>query len=82
MEGLPFDYDVDALILAILEGYISTDNLPRGLYLKIAEHLNKGVDKGLGDIVRSNYAPDKLLQAEMRNNIYMFSGAKTYNNVS
>ncbi len=81
MEGLPFEYDVAALITAILEGYISTDNLPRGLYLKIAEHLNKGVDEGLGDIVRSNYAPDKLLQAEMRNNIYMFSGAKTYQQV-
>lgn len=81
MEGVPFEYDVEGLILAILEGYINTNNLPKGLYLKIAEHLNKGVDEGLGDILLSNYLPDMQLVAEMRNNIYIFSGAKTYQQV-
>ena len=83
MEGLPFEYDVDALIQAIIDGQISTANLPQGLYLKIADHLKKGLYEGFGAEPNefTMYAPDMELLKELRKNIYMFSGAKTYQQV-
>ena len=83
MDEIPFDYDFERLIEAVAAGAITTENLPEQLYLKIADYLQKGLYEGYGGNLTDfpMYSPDHLLLKEMRRNIYMFSGAKTYQEV-
>lgn len=71
------------MLKGIYEGEIIVDNLPEDLYLAIAKYLEKGLYNGFG----GNLAEFKLggvdyeLLEELRTNIYLFSGAKTYQQV-
>jgi SPP1 gp7 family putative phage head morphogenesis protein len=51
-------------------GAVTPAQLPQGIYLKTAKYLKDGID--LAPVV------DEVLTADLLNNIYVFSGAKTY----
>lgn len=84
---------VRQIISALFRGKITTNKLPVGLYHAIAETLKKGIYKGYG----VNYSSlskriaegaagkfttgDLELLGELRTNTYLFSGAKTYQQV-
>lgn len=82
--------EVKRLIDAIFAGTITEFNLPAQLYLAIGEYLKKGLYEGYGYSISSlskeigkgkMNLQDLELLAEMRTNIYMFSAAKTYQQV-
>lgn len=64
------------LIDGIHSGKYTTTELPESLYYAIADYLKKGlgIGFGVGD-------KDEALLKELQDNIYMFSAAKTYNEV-
>lgn len=69
-----FSYDMEliaTLITAIYLGKVTLESLPLNLYVQTARVLNKAVSLGLG----SSAPPD--LVSHLRNNIYIFSAAKT-----
>lgn len=76
--------DIDRLLRAVFDGDIdSSSKLPEWYYDKLSNYLEHGLFKGFGDnlddleigTTRSN-----LLQ-DLRDNVYMFSAAKTYQQV-
>jgi SPP1 gp7 family putative phage head morphogenesis protein len=75
------DKQIEDLSKRIYEGSIdpSTD-LPEDLYMAIGKHLEKALYKGYGGAI-DDFAfggTDQVLLDTLRNNIYMFSGAKIY----
>lgn len=77
----PFnEYDSTSFINDIWLGVITVDNLPKSMYLKTAGYLNDGVNKGVKLAIDYN-VPDELMLADLTENIYIFSGAKTYQSV-
>ncbi|MEO6901561.1 MAG: phage minor head protein [Bacteroidia bacterium] len=70
----------DNLINAIYEGKINLRQLDVFTYNKIAGKLTEGVFKGFGvDIETTLYnSPDYKMLNELRKNVYVFSGAKVY----
>lgn len=74
---------IDLLMEAVYEGRITTGNLPEGLYFAIAENLKSGLYEGFGGALTDFGigTKDFALLSELRENIYMFSGAKTYQQV-
>lgn len=80
----PFDEkDYNGVINDVWIGSITKYSLPVSVYLKTAKHLSEGVKEGLGkDILSVEWgSPDALMIQDLTENIYMFSGAKTYQNV-
>lgn len=74
----PFDEnDFNRLSNEVWTGIVTTSNLPESIYLKTAQYLNEGIDNG----VIGYEIPDELLIADLKENIYVFSGAKTYQQV-
>jgi len=82
------DKKVQSYIDGIYEGDIDADNLPQDVYLSIVEYLKAGLYKGWGydlkqfeKVVEEGKFWDnedlELLQ-ELRENVYMFGAAKTY----
>ncbi len=77
-----FDYsekEQDTLFEGIYLGVIGLATLPRKLYYETAGVLKKGLYKGWGKtILQVQFGtPDYKLLNELRENIYIFSGAKT-----
>lgn len=70
-----------ALLKGIYEGTITEQDLPESLYYAIADYLKNGVYKGFGDTIESASESDLPLLEDLRDNIYMFSAAKTYQQV-
>jgi SPP1 gp7 family putative phage head morphogenesis protein len=75
------DKQIEDLSKRIYEGSIdpSTD-LPEDLYMAIGNYLENALYKGYGNAI-NDFAfggTDQVLLDTLRNNIYMFSGAKTY----
>jgi len=66
-----------SLIRSIYNGRTGLFNLPKKLYTGIAEHLFNGVKEGMG----INIARDIEMIEAMRVNVFLFSGAKTFNYV-
>jgi SPP1 gp7 family putative phage head morphogenesis protein len=67
----PFDEnDFNRMSNDVWIGAINNQVLPEGIYLKTAKYLRDGID--LAPVV------DEILVADLTNNIYVFSGAKTY----
>lgn len=69
------------LIDGIYSGKYTTDSLPSSLYFAIAKYLKKGLYEGFGGNLTDFDGKDLDLLKELRDNIYMFSAAKTYNEV-
>jgi SPP1 gp7 family putative phage head morphogenesis protein len=81
-QGPPFSEQyIEALVEGIYSGAITEMDLPESLYLAIADYLKKGLYKGFeyeaGEILPEDYT----LLNELRENIYIFSGAKTFQQV-
>ena len=74
------DEDYDHIINAIAAGIITVNSLDYHTYRKIAEHLTKGVYEGFGSDLASLTvgAVDYDMLFELRTNVWIFSGAKTY----
>ena len=69
---------VDKLLEQVLNGEIDEYNLPVELYYAIAQKLKDALYKGYGGTLSEfEGEPLELLQ-ELRENLYMFSAAKTY----
>ncbi len=75
------DKQIEELIDGIYAGRITVYNLPEDLYIAIAEYLKKGLYKGFGGTLIEFGGKDLKLLKELRENIYIFSGAKTYQQV-
>lgn len=81
---------IQALFKGIYTGKVTPRALPSSLYFAIAEYLKGAVYNGYGTSLSSLKATkmpagfstvDKLLLTELRTNIYLFSAAKTYQQV-
>jgi SPP1 gp7 family putative phage head morphogenesis protein len=81
---------VEALFKGVYTGKLTHKFLPKSLYYAIADYLKKGVYEGYGTSLSSLKATkmpsgftmaDKELLTELRTNIYLFSAAKTYQQV-
>jgi len=75
--------EMDRMILGIWLGITNVNDLPVNTYLKIARKLSDGVFTGYGktfDMVMYGSEDFYMLQA-LRENVYVFSGAKTYQQV-
>lgn len=70
----------DAVIVGIYEGKIKPKKLPEDLYYATADKLKEGAYKGFGGTLLSfdEETKDWEMLRELRENIYMFSGAKTF----
>jgi SPP1 gp7 family putative phage head morphogenesis protein len=72
---------INNLLEAVYEGRITTGELPEDLYFAIAEYLKDGLYKGFGGELTEFGGKNLELLEDLRENIYMFSGAKTYQQV-
>jgi len=72
---------IEDLLSGIYDDKINVENLPEDLYFAIAEHLKEGLFKGFGGDLAEFGGKDYALLNELRENVYMFSGAKTYQEV-
>jgi len=80
----PFDEnDLNRLTNDVWIGAVTVNNLPISVYLKTATHLKKGVDIGFAEgLIKVEYTEaDLLMLQDLSENIYIFSGAKTYQQV-
>lgn len=76
-------YNKNKLFEHIYSGLITENKLPINLYYETANELNEGVEKGFGKkLIKLKYnEPDFLLLHELQTNIYLFSGAKTFQQI-
>lgn len=74
------DSDYDRVINGIISGSITTSSLDYGTYIVIATKLTDALFKGFGSTIQDlSYGSDEWhLLNKMRENVYVFSGAKTY----
>ena len=74
--------DIEELLQQIHDGRVTVEKLPEPLYFAIAEYLKRAIYEGfevaVDDLLINR---DYELIKELRNNIYRFSGAKTYQQV-
>lgn len=75
------DNQLKSLLDGIFEGEIDANNLPQDLYTAIATYLKKGLYKGFGGDLLDFSGKDLELLTKLRENIYVFSAAKTYQEV-
>ena len=74
----PFDEnDFNRITNGVWIGEFTVDNLPVPAYIKTADFLKSGVSLGFAEYDKV----DELLKADILDNIYLFSGAKTYQQV-
>lgn len=72
-----FKRRVKEIIEEIYTGSINVFKLPRDLYKAISGHLNAAVNKGYGSSLK--YQTDEVMLKHLRENVTLFSGAKTFN---
>lgn len=74
------DFQKSELLRNIFAGNINIFNLPENLYLTVAKELEKGIYQGFGYSLAALEigSPNYELLYQLRNNIYVFSGAKTF----
>jgi SPP1 gp7 family putative phage head morphogenesis protein len=73
--------NINQLIKGVYRGDVDTDNLPEDLYFAIANALKQSLYEGFGGTIEDFEGKPLALLKELRENIYMFSGAKTYQQV-
>lgn len=69
--------DFNRITNGVWIGEFTVDNLPVPTYIKTAEFLKGAVSLGFAEYEKA----DELLKADLLDNIYLFSGAKTYQQV-
>ncbi len=72
------DNKLKSLISGIYSGEITEYNIPEDLYHSIADYLKDGLYKGFGGTLSDFSGKDLELLSELRENIYMFSAAKSF----
>lgn len=81
---------IEWLLLGVYKGKITQNNLPRDLYFAIADYLKIGVYQGFGGSLNSiskdisngsRSIGDLDLLNQLRTNVYMFSGAKVFQQI-
>lgn len=72
------DKQIKELLDGLFDGSITEHALPEDLYFAIAEYLKKGLYDGFGKTLAMSEDKELRLITELRENIYMFSAAKTY----
>ena len=75
------DTEIEKLIEGIYDGSVTKYKLPKSLYNAIASHFEKGLYKGFGMNLTEAVGKDFELLTELRENVYMFSAAKTFQQV-
>lgn len=77
------DKQIEDLLSKIYSGEYNNRSMPESLYFAVADYLKKGLYKGYGMTFSESVegSKDYALLKELRENIYIFSGAKTYNEV-
>lgn len=75
--------EISTLIRRIYNGQINPLHLPKKLYKEIANYLNKGVEEGFKATLEdlSEGSKDYMMLLDLKENIYIFSAAKTFNYV-
>lgn len=73
--------EITKLIQGIYDGSILEGDVPENLYLAIADYLKAGLYDGYGLTLTEAEGPDLELLSQLRDNIFMFSAAKTYTEV-
>lgn len=75
------DDDIEKLLAGIYDGSITPYDLPEDLYLSIGEYLKRAIFKGFGGGLADFEGKDLDLLTQLRENVYIFSAAKTYQQV-
>jgi SPP1 gp7 family putative phage head morphogenesis protein len=77
------DEEAEKYIYRLYSGLITTNSLDVAAYKKVGEHLTNGVFNGFGaNIANVEYGtPDYKMLFDLRRNVYVFSGAKQYQQV-
>jgi len=71
-------HQVARLIADVYNGTASEQDIPEDLYLAIADNLKTSLYSGFGGAVADFTGPPAELLNELRTNVYMFSAAKSY----
>lgn len=72
---------IEKFLDGIFDGTITEESIPEDLYFAIADYLKKGLYKGFGGTLLDFGGKDLELLTELRDNIYMFSAAKSYQEI-
>lgn len=72
---------INNLLDGIFDGSITEFDLPLDYYNAVVDYLKQGLYKGFGSDLASATGKDLELLIELRDNVYMFGAAKTYNEV-
>lgn len=75
------DKQISKFLDGIYDGSITEFDLPVDYYNAVVDYLKKGLYKGFGSDLSKATGKDLELLTELRENIYMFSAAKTYQEV-
>jgi len=77
------DDEIERIVVGVYSGLITPQSLDLVTYQKVAEKLTSGVYNGFGksltDVAWNS--PDYTMLNSLRNNVYVFSGAKQYHQV-
>lgn len=77
------EYEIEKVIAAIYRGEITIRSLDLNTYKKVAEKLTNGVYDGFGNNLKTvlYQSDDYLMLKALRENVYIFSAAKQYQQV-
>jgi SPP1 gp7 family putative phage head morphogenesis protein len=76
------DKQIEDIIKGVYDGSLTTQKLPEDLYMAIGDYLSKAVMEGFGGDIAEFGGSDLDLFNELNENVYMFSGAKTYHEIN
>jgi len=77
------DEEIERIVIGVYSGLITPQSLDVATYLRVAEKLTNGVYNGFGKSLTDVEwnSPDFKMLNDLRNNVYVFSGAKQYHQV-
>jgi SPP1 gp7 family putative phage head morphogenesis protein len=75
--------EIERIVIGVYSGLITPQSLDVATYLRVAEKLTNGVYNGFGKALTDVEwnSPDFKMLNDLRNNVYVFSGAKQYHQV-
>ncbi|HXR84324.1 MAG TPA: hypothetical protein VN722_08450 [Hanamia sp.] len=75
------DEQIQELLTGIREGVITEYDIPEDLYYATANYIKDGLYKGFGSTLEEAEGKDLELLTELRDNVYMFSAAKCFQEI-
>jgi len=77
------DDEIERIVIGVYSGLITPQSLDVATYLRVGEKLTNGVYNGFGKSLTNVEwnSPDYKMLSDLRNNVYVFSGAKQYHQV-